>query len=269
MAKTKVLITVTTYPLPSRSYDELVCTAGVLEDGRWIRIYPVPFRFLNFKKYQWVELELQEPRKPDFRPESYSPVNVDLSDLKIINWLDTRNNWAERKNYCLTNVYTNLEKLITDSQNPLNVSLATFKPAKIIDFIIEDDERDWKPGWIAQLKQIDMFTTRRDKSRRPFRKVPYKFKYHFIDDIGKKSKLMIEDWEIGALYWNCLKSAEGDEEVAKRKVKEKYFDTFVNNRDLYLFLGTTLKAHQRRWSNPFVIAGVFYPKKSSQIGIKL
>ena len=47
MAKTKVLITVTTYPLPSRSYDELVCTAGVLENGDWIRIYPVPLHFLQ------------------------------------------------------------------------------------------------------------------------------------------------------------------------------------------------------------------------------
>jgi hypothetical protein len=41
----KVLITVTTIPLPSRSYDELVCTAGVLEDGTWIRIYPMPLSF--------------------------------------------------------------------------------------------------------------------------------------------------------------------------------------------------------------------------------
>ena len=43
----KVLITVTTIPLPSRSYDELVCTAGVLEDGTWIRIYPMPLSFLR------------------------------------------------------------------------------------------------------------------------------------------------------------------------------------------------------------------------------
>ena len=43
----RVLITVTTYPLPSRSHDELVCTAGILEDGSWIRIYPVPFKFLS------------------------------------------------------------------------------------------------------------------------------------------------------------------------------------------------------------------------------
>lgn len=46
MARTRVLITVTTYPQPSHSYGELVCTAGVLEDGSWVRIYPVPFEFL-------------------------------------------------------------------------------------------------------------------------------------------------------------------------------------------------------------------------------
>jgi hypothetical protein len=33
MAKTKVLITVKTYPTISGKYDELVCTAGFLEDG--------------------------------------------------------------------------------------------------------------------------------------------------------------------------------------------------------------------------------------------
>jgi hypothetical protein len=44
IVRKKVLLTVTTYPLPSRSYDELVCTAGILEDGSWIRIYPVPLR---------------------------------------------------------------------------------------------------------------------------------------------------------------------------------------------------------------------------------
>ena len=90
MAKKKILIAVTTYPLPSRSYDELVCTAGFLEDGTWIRIYPVPLSFLNqvkkdtgFKKYTWVELDVRERTiAEDFRPESYKPLNY---DIKIIN----------------------------------------------------------------------------------------------------------------------------------------------------------------------------------------
>ena len=40
MPTTRVLIAVKTYPTLSEKYDELVCTAGFLEDGTWIRIYP-------------------------------------------------------------------------------------------------------------------------------------------------------------------------------------------------------------------------------------
>lgn len=70
----RVLITVKAYPLPSRSYDELVCTAGITDQGEWIRIYPVPFRFLKqegkYKKYQWVELDLKR-KTTDFRSFLY------------------------------------------------------------------------------------------------------------------------------------------------------------------------------------------------------
>ena len=62
MAKTRVLITVKTYPTISKKYDELVCTAGFTEDGNWIRLYPIPFRTLDYvnqyKKYDWVEVDL-------------------------------------------------------------------------------------------------------------------------------------------------------------------------------------------------------------------
>ena len=74
----RVLLTVKAYPQPSRSYDELVCTAGVLEDGSWIRIYPVPFQFLissKIKKYDWIDLDLKRNDK-DFRPESFRPNRI-------------------------------------------------------------------------------------------------------------------------------------------------------------------------------------------------
>jgi hypothetical protein len=47
MARQRVLITAKTYPTLSRKYGETVCTAGVREDGTWVRIYPVPFRRLS------------------------------------------------------------------------------------------------------------------------------------------------------------------------------------------------------------------------------
>jgi hypothetical protein len=63
MALTKVLIAVKTYPTLSSKYDELVCTAGFLEDGSWVRIYPIPFRKLEYdkqySKYDWVEIDLE------------------------------------------------------------------------------------------------------------------------------------------------------------------------------------------------------------------
>ena len=36
-----VLVTVKTYPKPSGKYGELVCTAGLLDGEKWIRVYPV------------------------------------------------------------------------------------------------------------------------------------------------------------------------------------------------------------------------------------
>ena len=73
MALTRIFITVKTYPTLSEKYDELVCTAGVLEDGSWIRIYPIPFRKLEYdqqyKKFQWIEVDV-EKNTSDYRPDS-------------------------------------------------------------------------------------------------------------------------------------------------------------------------------------------------------
>ncbi|WP_179348962.1 hypothetical protein [Winogradskyella pacifica] len=264
----KILITVTTYPLPSRSYDELVCTAGILENGTWIRIYPIPLSFLNqikkstgFKKYTWIELDVI-PRTDDFRPESHSPKSY---NVKIISTLNTKDYWKERKEFCLRNVYTNKAKLILDSQSPTNVSLATFKPSKIIDFVIEEDAAEWKDEWKELRKQTDLFAEIESDPEKLIPKVPFKFYYIFEDDEGVSSRLMIEDWEIFQLYWNCLKNSNGDKNNAIKKVRQKYFTSFVSKHEIYLFLGTTMQWHRRRATNPFVIIGIFYPVIQNQL----
>jgi len=117
LLKAKVLITVKTYPLPSRSYTELVCTAGLINGERWIRIYPVSFRFLQdgdkYPKYSWVELDLVRNAK-DFRPESYRPkLGVD-ERITVIDKVGTgsANDWAGRKSYVLKEIYTSMNELI-------------------------------------------------------------------------------------------------------------------------------------------------------------
>jgi hypothetical protein len=267
----KVLITVKTYPLPSNKYEELVCTAGVLENGNWIRIYPIPFRSLpkdkKFEKYEWIVADLVR-NKSDFRPESYRPKS-DASNIRILEKIGTEHEWAERKKYVLKEVFNSFKELIQRAKSDEKKSLATFRPYKIIDFIIEEDKRTWKEQWIANYDQYDIFEIDKKgegKLKKIVGKVPYKYSYRFLCEDEKSPRtLMIEDWEIGALYWHCLAQAESDEEEANRLVKKKYFDEFVMKKDLCFFVGTTKRYHNVG-PNPFVIIGVFYPPTKDDRG---
>ena len=48
---------------------------------------------------------------------------------------------------------------------------------------------------------------------------------------------MIEDWELGQLYWNCLKRHEGNEAEKKAcdDVRNKYLNDFAKTKDLHLY----------------------------------
>jgi hypothetical protein len=99
-------------------------------------------------------------------------------------------------------------------------------------------------------------------------KLPYKFSFIFEDDQGKQSKLMIEDWETGQLFWNCLAKHEGNEKKAIEDVKYKYFEDFAKTKDLHFFLGTTA-VHHYASKNPFMIIGTFHPKIETQFSLDL
>jgi hypothetical protein len=238
MALTRILITVKTYPTISKKYDELVCTAGFLEDGSWIRLYPIQFRKKSYteqyQKYHWIEVDIVKNNR-DFRPESFRPVSHDTPINIVGNIPPDGNTWDERRKIVLNKVYTNLTKLIAEAKDKKKcTSLAVFKPTKIIDFI-------WK-------------------------KLTYKFSFIYEDDEGKQSTQMIEDWETGQLFWNCLQRHEGDELKACQDVRKKYYDDFSVTKDLHFFLGTT-QLHHFVAPNPFIIIGTFHAKKEDQLNL--
>ena len=275
MALTKVLISVKTYPTLSERYDELVCTAGFLEDGSWIRIYPIPFRKLKmdskYQKWQWIEIDLTKNTK-DFRKESYRPTNID-NEIKVLDKVGTERDWMYRKNVVLRNVHYNMDELIAEAKNPqIGTSLAVFKPNEVLDFVWEECEREWNSRKLetvyANQAQQSLFSDIEETKRifRIAKKLPYEFSYKFTSADGKVRKLMIEDWELGMLYWNCLESSNGDEQLACQKVKQKYFDEMCHKKDIHFFLGTTKKFHNVGL-NPFIIIGTFYPPLNSQLSL--
>lgn len=274
LPQARVLITVKTYPQPSSSYGELVCTAGLLNGEQWIRIYPIPFRFLQdrskqYPKYSWITLDL-ERRTRDFRPESYKPRRGIDEPILVDEKLGTQDAWAGRKDFVLKEVFTSMTDLITLAKDEGRKSLATLKPAEIVDFVVEETDRDWKEKIIAQNQQGDIFETNNRgemQTRQYVQKLPYKYSYQFLSEgDNRPRKMMIEDWEIGALFWNCLQRTDGDETEANALVRQRYLDIFREKNDVYLFLGTTLHHHLRS-RNPFVIIGVFYPPKTAQTSL--
>lgn len=262
MERLKLLITVKTYPIPSSRYDELVCTAGVSESGEFIRLYPVNFRDLPFsqqyRKYQWLEVNATKHTGRDSRKESYRP---NCESIRLLGEpIPAKNDWRERARYALARKSQSMEHLYAQ-QEADRTSLGVFKPKKIVDLVVHSDTDKWKPGFEAALRQNRLWENRR-ASREPPRKVPYKFQYRFECDDSRcrgKHQMMIEDWEVGALYWRCVDGGATPPDAAA-KVKEKFLNQLcAPNRDTHLFVGTIL-AYPTSW----VVIGVFWPKAKAE-----
>lgn len=252
----EVLITVKTYPQPHTAHGETVCTAGILRNGKWVRIHPVPFRskgYRQFRKYQWLRLDLLKHRT-DRRPESYTPTGAHES----LQCVETKDAWRERRALILRNFHTSFGRLLDEAHGESGTSLAVVKPAEVLDFCWKPSDPEWPDKWKDRWAQRDFFLEL-DETK-IVRKVPYDFYYSFrTEGDSSPRRLMITDWEIGALYWNCLKRSEGDEDEALKKVRERFFDDLALSRDLHFFVGSHYVHHVRKMPNPFMIVGVFYP----------
>lgn len=252
----KVLIAVKTYPTLSKKYRELVCTAGLDENGRWVRIYPIPYRELlddqKYAKYQWLSVDIEKNTR-DTRPESF---RVNTSTIEVLDKLDTKHEWFSRKNIVFkSDIYTNTKQII-ESAHSNHLSLVTFKPKEFISVeCVANGKDEWSREELryATLASKTLF----DDGYKPMPKIPFDFKITFVDTDGNKSSMIILDWEIAQLYLNTRAGTTKD--IACAKVKEK-IEGFFEKNDLYLFLGTTKNFHL--WaSNPFTIIGLFYPPK--------
>ena len=240
-----------TYPHPSRGYKEIICTAGLTENGEWIRLYPIDYRYLppfnKFHKYQWIEVELHpKGQKNDNRKESRKPR---LKTIKMLGEpLSTENNWMLRRQIINKAPIHSINQL-RELYNVDRTSLGIVKPSKVLDLKVEKVEHEWKPEWQAMMKQLHLF-----EKIKPLSKIPYKFSYIYeCEDSIKPHKAMITDWELGVLY---LKEVErtGSEETAVANVRNKYLNDICSSRNKTLFFTGTTFPH-----NSWIVLGVFYP----------
>jgi hypothetical protein len=200
---TKVLITARTYPTPARKGIEVSCTGGITNDSRWIRLFPVPYRFLDqdqrFRKYQWVEVKTTKASDP--RPESFNP---DLDSIQIVSDpLPTSARWKARKDVIFPLKSRSLCWLQAERKRNQVPTLGVFKPKEITGLVVEPDTKTWTEAELARLRQYPLFGK---VPSRELEKIPYNFKYQFVcDEPGCRShELTCTDWEMAQSYRKWL-----------------------------------------------------------------
>ena len=248
--KEKILVVVKTYPNLSKKYEETVCVAGINENKEWRRLFPIPFRKLDFKsrfkKFDIIEVELEKAKEKLGRKESR---HIDFKSIKVIKNIGTQNKWKQRNELVLPTKIKSIEEFLVMLKKD-KTSIALIKPKEIIDFIFTPLEecRDWERELIEGCQR-----TLFGDYKSPLDKIPIKFSYKFKcdDESCNEHNLMCEDWELLESWrsWNYK-----PEKLLKEKIKQKFF-TWMKERDLHFIIGT-----DSHWNKPMVI-GLYYPPK--------
>ncbi|MDP9315135.1 MAG: hypothetical protein M3R24_30445 [Chloroflexota bacterium] len=245
----KVLVTARTYPAPARKGIEVSCTGGITEAGQWIRLFPVPYRFLDedkrFRKYQWIELSAA--KASDARPESYQP---DLDSIRIVSApLPTAANWKARRDVISRLQAPSLCWLQRERDKHKVPTLGFFKPREIVRLVIEPDSRTWTPEELARLRQYPLFGS---APAQELEKIPFKFKYQFFcDDVDCHGhELSCLDWEMGQSYRSWARKYTDWQAMFRLRYEKEMIENF----DTHFFVGT-VHMHPGAW----IIVGLFYP----------
>jgi len=251
----ELLILTKTYPMPSGSYRETTCVAAINRDREWRRLYPVPFRLLagdkQFKKWEWIRARVSR-RSRDQRPESR---RIDCDSIERLGVIETDQGWMERRSW--------FEPLVVDSAQTLEqcrqTDGVTLGILRVDRFVALDISPCKQPHWtrteITKLRQDGLFDDEATRTRAPLRKVPYEFRLEYEVDTAsgtERNSHLITDWEIGALYWNCVRRYKIDWEIPLRRKIEDDLAT----RDLHVLLGTV-----HRHPNVWIAAGLIYPPR--------
>ena len=260
----RILIICKTYPSPSAKYAETSCIAGIDDDGKLVRLYPVPFRMLSdprkFKKWQWIRARVERSRN-DRRPESFKLLydTIQLQGKP----LSTTANWRERRSWLQKlEVFDDFQAL-EKARQERGVTLALLRPEKIerLD-ITHAKSPEWSDAEKEKLLQIHnqlkLFDSGDAQHLQLLKKLPYEFHYEYRSG-GRTWVHKIVDWEAGALFWNVyIRHGAAWEQPFRQKMEHDLPAT-----DFKFLMGTI-----HRFPDQWLIVSLLYPPRQSASGFQ-
>jgi hypothetical protein len=233
------------YPEVSKQYGVTVCMAGITDEGEYRRIYPVPwenYMETDYGKRYWIEYDILE--KGDYRKESYKikPETVEVGEE--VEYEEVRTQLEDR--------VTTIPEL-NKKKNQDDTSIGIIDPV-VHDLHIEESEKRRKKAKKYNQQQ----TLAGDDI--PIYYIPHLTKYQFDCGTGCTTDhdIMCEDIEMGQLY-RRLRDKYDDIDTVEAKLREKFVDWMVENRDLYFMVGT-----HYRFKNWLIISVLYPPARKDQ-----
>jgi len=255
----EVLVVVKAAPQPSRHYGDTVCVAGIaLDPLRWVRLYPVPFRYLDdvqqFKKYDIVQVRVRHPGQ-DGRRES---LRVDAQSFETVRHLK---DWRQRAPFVEPMISGSLCGLQRDvAVDPNATSLAAIRPSGVVALDVRK-HKGWTEEQVTRFRdfaaQGDLF---RDYEPRmldaPRLRATLVFGCEDRECRGKH-RLGLIDWELTAAQVRFRALADADLEVV---VRDRFWQRMYNpGKAPALFVGNQEDPRRRR---QYVLLGTYYPSRS-------
>jgi hypothetical protein len=260
--KRRVLVTVKAAPERSKKYGECVCTAGITEEGEFIRLYPISLDVFRsgprFKKFSWIEVECERAQGEKLgrreshriREGSLRVVDTSLSDSPV--------DRAGREKLLAPLRSQSVESLV-EAFDRDRTSLGLIRVGDLQKFY-KSEELDL-PGANGPRIMQATFDSMGGMSRVKWilNQIPHVFRYKFRcsvpESICHGHDMTCEDWE---LFESNRKWPERYQtpELLWEKLQDRYF-TRMKDSDLQFFMGT--ESQYGSW----LIVGLYYPKRGA------
>ena len=223
--QSEAIVLIKAAPQVGVKHGETVCCAAIDLYGKWKRLYPVSFRYLDDGKkfgrwdriaFKWRQ-SIDDPRIESCR--------IDQDSLAIVGELKK----SEREGFLSSSIVTSLDRERGEGR-----SLALLKPEVTGFFFERKTERefaDQKAKFNALRAQADLFN---NAPLIPYSPSPFLFKYQYRTDDGKREGAC-QDWEIEATFYNW--SREYGETAALDRMQNVFGEDYPK-KGMLLAMGT-------------------------------
>jgi len=252
--KKRITIVTKAYPEPSTKHGDVACTAGITDEGDWIRLYPIDMRHFigknKISKFDIIEAEVRRDRDKLGRKESHKvrPDSIRIIDRSLT---EPKRDWPKRNDIVLSKLDESIRSL-EEAYKKDKTSIGLIRPTELLDFIKTKNLKIHEQNSWA-------FTINLDGKLIPkVTKMEHIFKYRFkCQGCGEGEHIMqCEDWELFESYrkWG---ERYGDPEILWEKLRDRFYTKMLEKRDLHFIMG--MYSQYPTW---FII-GIYYPPKET------